>query len=74
MPGNTRSCKSPEVIQNPRGVVAQARMNPGFGCLPLKQATISSSSVGGEPGGQERRASGCTPLIPHRCQLPWGLQ
>ena len=31
------SCKSLEVIQNPRGVVSQARINPGIRCLPLKQ-------------------------------------
>lgn len=31
------SCKSLEVIQNPTGVVSQARINPGIRCLPLKQ-------------------------------------
>lgn len=41
-PGNimepfSTSCKSLEVIQNPRGVVSQTRINPGIRCLPLKQ-------------------------------------
>lgn len=41
-PGNkmepfSASCKSLEVIQNPRGVVSQARINAGVWCLPLKQ-------------------------------------
>lgn len=41
-PGNimepfSTSCKSLEVIQNPRGVVSQPRIGPGIRCLPLKQ-------------------------------------
>lgn len=69
------SCKSLEVIQNPTGVVSQARINPGIRCLPLKQRRhleLFCGYVSG-PVAQKSTASGCASVIPQAAAKPLGV-